>query len=84
MKIYGTQLPGTMDAIIKNTIAQQSFSTRKELMRYFRQPSANGDPLFLSLLSAALPNWEDLTGASDPVKYVMNSKLLYRVKKFMD
>jgi hypothetical protein len=84
MKIFGTELPGTMDAIIKDAIEKQGFTAKKELMRFFQQTGLSGTPFFIFELSAAIPNGKDLTSAEDPVKYMMGSKLPYRIDKFLD
>jgi hypothetical protein len=84
MKIYGTPLPGTMDALIKDAIHRFGFAGKKDLLAYFRQRAGSSQPLFLDLLDKALPDWRSMTSAEDPDAYVMRNKLPYRAAKFVD
>ena len=84
MKVYGSPLPGTMDALIKDAIQRFGFVDKKDLLAYFRQPAGSTQPLFLDLLGKALPDWRSMTSAEDPDAYVMRNKLPYRVAKFVD
>lgn len=82
-KIFGTGIADVMDNIIENTIKEIKSYEKSDLLRYFREKNQDGQLNFFAKLEKEIPNWKNLTSADNPVKYMINHKLPYRINRIL-